>query len=873
MTTNDSWDEADLAPPGQLPSIPEVTLLRELARGGMGIVYRGRQDFLERDVAVKLLAPQMQDERFAARFRREAKLLAGIKHPHIVACYAAGVTPQGQHYLVMELVEGPTLERWLAQNGPVPLRSALRLCGQLANALGHACELGVIHRDVKTANILLEAPTGTSLDPLFPFVPKLVDLGLARLVAGSTDLAQTAPGSVMGTPATMAPEQFDAPDAVDFRADIYGLGCVLYELLTGAPAFPSQRLTELVVQKRQPRGPNPCAHDVAIPPAVGDLVASMLAHDPAERPADYRTLRARLDQLAASPQATLATKLSLPTQPPSGPTSGPTPKPASNDNLLRTAEFDFLAAGHDAARVGAEVGGSAFVSRVVTPESRPNDATVAPAAADRSLVATPPSPNSRPPAVTTPTNRTPRVVGPRLVASAGTPRRAHGRAATFAGVALLLSAAVPWWWPRPEPNEPPPVAWERLPKSASGVEEPSAGSQESSPETLAAGASQTALGATGRAADAPAPTERPEVELLGLDGSLRRGVRLLVKSRVHGFADESLRYAWSVDPANAAALATPDAAATALRHELLPGDAFTLRLHVDDGARQRELAQRVVVRYDAADLLADFFTPDGAWQPNGRVQPIWRRRDDGAIVVAAGDEPCIASRGLDGVVWRLAGTMLPERSEARGPELSGGVVRAVEPRGPEARGQEPRGPLPRGPEPRGGPPRGPERRGMGPRPGWRGAEPRGPERGPEPAPTDGERQPRANVAAAAGFAQAVVGLRLAGDRHLALVCSRSGADGERWSLSLQQLVEDPGREGLTLRSLPEAAGKAIAATGATGATYEITRRNGELVVQFGFAGRAERGEYREALPRGTDDVGLTLFARSGRVVFVDLVRW
>lgn len=885
MTTNDGWDASDLSPPGQLPTIPEVTLLRELARGGMGIVYRGRQDFLERDVAVKLLSPQMQDERFAARFRREAKLLAGIKHAHIVACYAAGVTPEGQHYLVMELVEGPTLERWIAQNGPPPLRSALRLCNQLAAALGHACELGVIHRDVKTANILLEAPTGTSLDPLFPFVPKLVDLGLARLVAGSTDLAQTAPGSVMGTPATMAPEQFDAPDAVDFRADIYGLGCVLYELLTGAPAFPSQRLTELVVQKRQPRGPNPCAHDAAIPPAVGELVAAMLAHDPAERPADYRALRTRLEELMAAPRATMVTKLSPPpraTSAPAAVAASGEAIPAANENLLRTAEFEFLAAGHDSTHGGAAAAApaSAFVSRVSPPPASAPAPAVPPSAAARPL----------------------RVVGARPVATLPAQRRRLGNAATFAGVALLAFAAVPWWWPRPPVHEPPPMS----PPSGQDGDAPA-----DAPTAETAGAS--VVGAAKAAS-----TTGLDVDLLGLDGPLRRGDRLLMRSRVRGDADPTLRYAWSVEPANAVELATPDTATTTLRHELLPGDAFTLRLRVgrpgEGEPAARDFEQHVVVRYEPRNLFADFFRPDGDWQPNGRVHPTWQQRDEGGIVVAASEVLCVASRGLDGDVWRLAGTMVPERAEVaagepfaageraadgnppvfrggerRGQERNGQEPREFDEPGPEMFGPEPRGPEMRGPDGRGLPPRGQERRGPPPRPlargqelrgqEPRGQEPRGPglrgqearaaERRSEPAPVD----PGATrITTSVGFAQSVVGLRLSDDRHLAIVCTRSGANGERWSLSLQQLVED-GRAGFTLRPLPEAAGKAIEASDALGATYTVTRRQGELLVQFGFAGRPQRTEYRATLPRASTDVGLTLLARSGRVVFPELVLW
>lgn len=404
MTTAEP-SEADSPPPGDLPAIPDVTLLQEIARGGMGIVYRGRQDFLERDVAVKLLSPQLQGERFTARFRREARLLASIKHPHIVACHAAGVAPSGQHYLVMELVRGPTLAQWIVDHGPVPAASAVRLVGQLAEALGHACELGVIHRDVKTANILLETATGAEIDPELPFQPKLVDLGLARLIVGSDDLASTAPGALMGTPATMAPEQFDAPEAVDFRADIYGLGCVLYEMLAGAPAYASQRLTELVLAKRRPRGPDPCERASGVPAALGQLVAAMLANDPGERPADYRTLRELLAAALSEPAA--VSEPAVEAAAPAGP------------NLLQTAEFEFLAAGRSALLEGAG-GGGAFTSRAIEPVAAASPSPPKPAA---------------PPV-------RPRVIGAR--ASVEVPARRPRRWLAAAVVApMLVLAAVP----------------------------------------------------------------------------------------------------------------------------------------------------------------------------------------------------------------------------------------------------------------------------------------------------------------------------------------------------------------------------------------------------------------------------------------------
>ncbi|MFO1078109.1 MAG: serine/threonine-protein kinase [Planctomycetota bacterium] len=390
-----------------LPTVPGVTLQCEIARGGMGVVYRGRQHFVDRLVAVKLLSPHLQGDRFAARFQREARILAGIKHPNIVACHLAGTTGSGQSFLVMEHVDGPNLEAYLGEHGALAVPVALRLARQLASALGHAAELGVIHRDVKLGNILLESPTSTAVDLAFPFVPKLVDLGLARMAHETGDLGLTSPGTVMGTPLTMAPEQFDAPDAVDFRADIYGLGCVLFQLLTGAPAFASTKLTEVVVAKRQGPAPDPCARDAAIPRGVGRLVQRMLAGDADGRPASYRELIAELDQLAAEPPARAAS-----------------PRPAEA-KLLQTAEIDFLTAGGACAAPSAPV---AF----------PEPSSVAIAVPAAVPVAAPKQAAA------------PR---PRVIGTPASRRRGPAKKLVVGAVAgAVVLAAVPMLWPLREPT-------------------------------------------------------------------------------------------------------------------------------------------------------------------------------------------------------------------------------------------------------------------------------------------------------------------------------------------------------------------------------------------------------------------------------------
>jgi serine/threonine protein kinase len=230
-------------------------------------VYEGSQGYLDRRVAVKLLAQESHGSEFTRRFQREAKILASLGHPNIVACYQAGVAPDGRCFLVMEFIDGPSLEGWIAKHGALPPATAARVCQAVASALAFAHGSGIIHRDVKPANVLLKSVAETSRDEGFPWQPMLADLGLARIAKSSPSSAKldvtpqdlTVQGTVMGSPPTMAPEQFDAPDEVDFRTDVYGLGCVLFHALTGKQAFPQGSLTSMIARKTQGDSRSSCA--------------------------------------------------------------------------------------------------------------------------------------------------------------------------------------------------------------------------------------------------------------------------------------------------------------------------------------------------------------------------------------------------------------------------------------------------------------------------------------------------------------------------------------------------------------------------------------------------------------------------------------
>ena len=202
---------------------PHLEIIGFLGRGGMGAVYKVRQPRLDRLAALKLLALDKQgDAQFAERFEREARALARLNHPKIVAVYDFGEV-QGRFCLLMELVDGSTLRQLLRSRRMAP-EEALAIVPQICEALQYAHDRGVVHRDIKPENILLDREGSV----------KIADFGIARILGPKpTEQALTAGGQVMGTPHYMAPEQVEQPGTVDHRADIYSLGVVFYEMLTG----------------------------------------------------------------------------------------------------------------------------------------------------------------------------------------------------------------------------------------------------------------------------------------------------------------------------------------------------------------------------------------------------------------------------------------------------------------------------------------------------------------------------------------------------------------------------------------------------------------------------------------------------------------
>jgi predicted Ser/Thr protein kinase len=259
----------------------EYSLQRELGRGGMGVVYLARDVQLDRDVAIKVLPTHLAGSKAAReRFVREARTAAGLSHPHIVPIHRVGEAG-GIVFFVMSYVEGETLGERLRTRGPLPPADATRVLREVAWALAYAHGRGVIHRDVKPDNILLEAGTGRAL---------VTDFGIAH---GGGDQPATDPGKLMGTAHFMSPEQV-ANEPVDGRSDLYALGVVGYLAVSGRLPFESSNLPALLVRQATEAPPSVMRSAPGLPAALGEAIDRCLARDPALRFADGEALAAAL---------------------------------------------------------------------------------------------------------------------------------------------------------------------------------------------------------------------------------------------------------------------------------------------------------------------------------------------------------------------------------------------------------------------------------------------------------------------------------------------------------------------------------------------------------------------------------------------------
>jgi WD40 repeat protein len=298
-----------VAPRGTMNSFGDYEVLEEIARGGMGVVYKARQVSLNRIVALKMiLAGQLASPQDVQRFRSEAEAAANLDHPNIVPIYEVG-EHEGQHYFSMKFIEGGSLAQWIAEcrmrNAEFPKSRQMecaRLIATVARAVHHAHQHGILHRDLKPANILLSYPLSPASGErgrgqgvrLNEAVPHVTDFGLVKRVEGDSKLTQS--GAIVGTPSYMAPEQARGDKGLSTAAEIYSLGAILYELLTGRPPFRADTPLDTVLQVLEKEPASPRSLNPATNHDLETICLMCLRKEPSKRYGSAEALADDLDR-------------------------------------------------------------------------------------------------------------------------------------------------------------------------------------------------------------------------------------------------------------------------------------------------------------------------------------------------------------------------------------------------------------------------------------------------------------------------------------------------------------------------------------------------------------------------------------------------
>jgi serine/threonine-protein kinase len=289
-------------------TIGSYRILQKIGTGGMGAVYLAEHPLIGKKVALKVIHRELAtNKEVVQRFFQEAKAVTKIGNEHIISIHDFGVTPEGDHFYIMEYLDGQTLAQVLSKDSVLPTMRALHIGAQIAAALGAAHSAGVIHRDLKPDNVMLTTRLGDK-----DFVV-LLDFGLAKMNIGGSSAVRTAAGVLLGTPQYMSPEACESRGNLDHRTDIYALGILLFQMITGLLPFDGETMGEVLVKQVTQLPPPPRGYNPSIPPSVEQIVLRCLAKAPDARFPTMLALReALLDPeayLRASPPMSPARSL------------------------------------------------------------------------------------------------------------------------------------------------------------------------------------------------------------------------------------------------------------------------------------------------------------------------------------------------------------------------------------------------------------------------------------------------------------------------------------------------------------------------------------------------------------------------------------